>query len=245
VTSADAPGQPPAPPRPRVPLLVGIAALVLAADVVTKVLAVARLEDRDPVELLGGAVYLVLVRNPGAAFSLATGYTWVLSLIALGVVVVIIRVSRNLRSTGWAVAVAVVVVIARIARRLRSAGWAVALGLVLGGALGNLMDRIFRAPGPLQGHVVDVVSLFAPDGSVWPVFNLADSSIVTGGVLLVLLALTGRELDGTRVARQHAAKGGAAKSMQPHDAVPQEPPQPGPVGADETAQGTTQRTDRG
>jgi signal peptidase II len=223
VTSADAPGQPPAPPRPRVPLLVGIAALVLAADVVTKVLAVARLEDEGPVELLGGAVYLVLVRNPGAAFSLATGYTWVLSLIA----------------------VAVVVVIARIARRLRSAGWAVALGLVLGGALGNLMDRIFRAPGPLQGHVVDVVSLFAPDGSVWPVFNLADSSIVTGGVLLVLLALTGRELDGTRVARQHAAKGGAGKGMQPHDAAPQEPPQPGPVGADETPQGTTQRTDRG
>ena len=158
-------------------------------DVVTKVLAVARLEGREPVELLGGAVYLVLVRNPGAAFSLATGYTWVLSLVA----------------------VAVVVVIVRIARRLRSTGWAVALGLVLGGALGNLADRIFRAPGPLQGHVVDVVSLFAPDGSVWPVFNLADSSIVTGGVLLVLLALTGRELDGTRVVRQHAAKGGVAK----------------------------------
>ena len=62
----------------------GIAGLVLAADVVTKVLAVARLEDRDPVELLGGAVYLVLVRNPGAAFSLATGYTWVLTLVATG-----------------------------------------------------------------------------------------------------------------------------------------------------------------
>ena len=152
----------------------------------------ARLEGRDPVELLGGAVYLVLVRNPGAAFSLATGYTWVLSLVA----------------------VAVVVVIARIARRLRSTGWAVALGLVLGGALGNLIDRIFRSPGPLQGHVVDVVSLFAPDGSVWPVFNLADSSIVTGGVLLVLLALTGRELDGTRVVRQHAAKGGAARARR-------------------------------
>jgi signal peptidase II len=164
---------------------VGIAALVLAADVVTKVLAVARLEDQDPVELLGGAVYLVLVRNPGAAFSLATGYTWVLSLIA----------------------VAVVVVIARIARRLRSAGWAVALGLVLGGALGNLTDRIFRAPGPLQGHVVDVVSLFAPDGSVWPVFNLADSSIVCGGVIAVLLATRGLQLDGTRATGESAPAG--------------------------------------
>lgn len=178
-----APGPTPAPARTRVPLLVGIASLVLVADVLTKVLAVAELEGRAPVELLGGAVYLVLVRNPGAAFSLATGYTWVLSLVA----------------------VAVVVVIARIARRLRATGWAVALGLVLGGALGNLSDRLFRSPGPLQGHVVDVVSLFAPDGSVWPVFNLADSSIVTGGVLLVLLALTGRELDGTRVPRHHAA----------------------------------------
>jgi signal peptidase II len=174
--------------RSRILLLGGIAALVLAVDVLTKVVAVARLEGKPPVELLGGAVYLVLVRNPGAAFSLATGYTWVLSLVA----------------------VAVVVVIVRIARRLRSTGWAVALGLVLGGALGNLGDRIFRTPGPLRGHVVDVVSLFAPDGSVWPVFNLADACIVSGGVLLVLLALTGRELDGTRAVRQSAA----AKSVK-------------------------------
>jgi signal peptidase II len=160
----------------KVRLLSLIAVLVLAADILTKVIGVARLEGREPLELLGGAVYLVLVRNPGAAFSLATGYTWVLTLVAIAVVVVIIRVARRLRSTGWAVA----------------------LGLVLGGALGNLTDRIFRSPGPLQGHVVDTVSLFAPDGSIWPVFNLADSAIVTGGVLLVLMALLGRELDGTR-----------------------------------------------
>jgi signal peptidase II len=183
VSAPDAPGSTPSPPRSRVLLLAGIAALVLAADVLTKVAAVARLEGREPVELLGGLVYLVLVRNPGAAFSLATGYTWVLSLVA----------------------VAVVVVIARIARRLRSTGWAVALGLVLGGALGNLADRIFRTPGLLRGHVVDVVSLLVPDGSVWPVFNLADSSIVSGGMLLVLLALTGRELDGTRAVRSGTA----------------------------------------
>ena len=191
VSAPDVPGSTPSRPRSRVLLLGGIAALVLAADILTKRAAVARLEGREPVELLGGAVYLVLVRNPGAAFSLATGYTWVLSLVA----------------------VAVVVVIARIARRLRSTGWAVALGLVLGGALGNLTDRIFRAPGPLRGHVVDIVSLLAPDGHVWPVFNLADSSIVCGGVLLVLLALTGRELDGSRAVREtpatNAARGGA------------------------------------
>ena len=150
--------------------------MVLVADLVTKIIGVAELEGREPVRILGGLVYLQLVRNPGAAFSLATGYTWVLSLIAVGVVVVIIRVARRLRSTGWAVA----------------------LGLILGGALGNLVDRIFRAPGPLQGHVVDTVSLFAPDGRVWPVFNLADACIVSGGALLVLLALLGRELDGSR-----------------------------------------------
>jgi signal peptidase II len=160
----------------KVRLLALIAVTVLVGDILTKIIGVAQLEGEQPVRVLGGLVYLQLVRNPGAAFSLATGYTWVLTLVAAAVVVVIIRV----------------------ARRLRSAGWAVSLGLILGGALGNLTDRIFRAPGPLQGHVVDTVSLFAPDGRVWPVFNLADACIVTGGVLLVLLALLGRELDGTR-----------------------------------------------
>jgi signal peptidase II len=180
------PGEAPANPTgPKVRLLSLIAVAVLAVDVVTKVLAVAQLEDREPVEILGGLVYLQLVRNPGAAFSLATGYTWVLTIVAIAVVVVIVRVARRLRSTGWAVA----------------------LGLVLGGALGNLTDRLFRSPGPLRGHVVDVVSLLAPDGRVWPVFNLADSSIVSGGALLVLLALLGRELDGTRTARRKAAEG--------------------------------------
>jgi signal peptidase II len=160
----------------KIRLLALIAVVVLSADLVTKIIGVAELEGREPIRILGGLVYLQLVRNPGAAFSLATGYTWVLSLIAVGVVLVIIRVARRLRSTGWAVA----------------------LGLILGGAMGNLVDRIFRAPGPLQGHVVDTVSLFGPDGRVWPVFNLADACIVSGGALLVLLALLGRELDGTR-----------------------------------------------
>jgi signal peptidase II len=169
-------------PPKRVLLLAVVAVAILGLDILTKVLSVAELEGRPPVELLGGAVYLILVRNPGAAFSLATGYTWVLTLIAVAVVVVIVRISRKLRSTGWALA----------------------LGLVLGGALGNLTDRLFRAPGPLQGHVVDVVSVFAPDGSVWPVFNLADSSIVCGGILLVLMALLGRELDGTKTTKEEA-----------------------------------------
>ena len=161
-------------PARRVGLLAAVAAVTLIADLTTKVLAVAQLEGREPVRLLGGAVYLVLYRNSGAAFSLATGMTWLLTLIAIGVVIVIVR----------------------LAPRLRSAGWALGLGLVLGGATGNLGDRLFRSPGPLRGHVVDFVSAFSPDGSVWPVFNVADSAIVTGGILLVLMAALGRDYDG-------------------------------------------------
>ena len=167
---------PDAPPRRRVGLFGITAAIVLAADVAAKAAVVARLEGERPVRLLGGAIYLVLFRNSGAAFSMATGMTWLLTIIAMTVVVVIIR----------------------FAPKLRSAGWAVGLGLVLGGAAGNLVDRLFRAPGPLRGHVVDFFSVFAPDGSVFPVFNVADSAIVVGGLLLMLLAVLGRDYDGRR-----------------------------------------------
>jgi signal peptidase II len=168
------------PGRRRVGLLAATAAITLLLDLLSKIVVVATLEGHPPVELLGGGLYLVVYRNAGAAFSMATRLTWLLSLIALGVVVAIVR----------------------LAPRLRSAGWAFGLGLVLGGALGNLVDRLLRAPGPLRGHVVDFLSLLAPDGSVWPVFNLADSAIVCGGVALVLLAATGRELDGSRGPRR-------------------------------------------
>ncbi|MEV1293522.1 signal peptidase II [Pseudonocardia sp. NPDC049635] len=155
-------------------LLAGIAAAVLALDVATKVAAVATLEHRDPVTVIDGFLYLTLLRNPGAAWSMATGYTWVLTIIAVVVVGVII----------W------------IARKLASTGWAIGLGLVLGGALGNLMDRFFRSPGPMRGHVVDMFAAFSPDGSIFPVFNIADSALVCGGILLVLMALRGVEIDG-------------------------------------------------
>lgn len=161
-------------------MLVVVAVLVLLADAASKVAVVARVEPGQPVRVLGGAVYLVLVRNPGAAFSLATGMTWLLTIVAVVVVAVIVR----------------------MARRLRSAGWAWGLGLVLGGALGNLIDRLFRAPGVLQGHVVDFISVGSDHGQYWPIFNLADSCIVSGGILLVLLAFLGREPDGTRGARK-------------------------------------------
>jgi signal peptidase II len=168
----------PLPPR-RLGLLLAAAAIALTADIVSKVLIVSRLPGRESVRLLGGALYLDLYRNPGAAFSLATGMTWLLTVIAIGVVVAILR----------------------MAPKLRSAGWAVGLGLILGGATGNLIDRIFREPAPFRGHVVDFLSVFADNGRVFPVFNLADSSIVVGGCLLVLMAVLGRDYDGRRTAK--------------------------------------------
>lgn len=164
------------PPRRQVVLLAAVAALALVLDFASKSLVVVTMEGHPPVEVAGGLLYFDVLRNSGAAFSIATGMTWLLTLIAIGVVIAIIR----------------------LAPKLRSPGWAVGLGLVLGGALGNLVDRMFRAPGPLRGHVVDFISVFKPWGGAWPVFNLADSAICVGGVLLVLLALLGKDYDGSR-----------------------------------------------
>jgi signal peptidase II len=166
----------PAQRRPRTRLLFLLAGAVFALDLASKLLVVATLALGEDVRVLGGAVYLTHARNTGAAFSFAEGATVVFTLIAVVVSVVIVRAARRLYSTGWAVA----------------------LGLVLGGALGNLVDRVFRDPGFLRGGVVDFVSVFAPDGEVYPIFNVADSAIVCGGVLGVVLALRGIEFDGRR-----------------------------------------------
>ncbi len=91
-----------------------------------------------------------------------------------------------------AIAAAVILVIARISRKLYSMPWAIALGLLLGGAFGNLTDRIFRSPGIFEGEVVDFI---APKH--FAVFNLADSAIVCGGILIVLLSFRGLDPDGT------------------------------------------------
>jgi signal peptidase II len=157
--------------RRRIGVLVGVAVLVLALDIVTKVLVVAKLSDRAPISLLGGFLHLRVSRNPGAAFSLGTSLTALYSVIAITVIVVILRTSR----------------------RIRSLPWAITLGLLLGGATGNLTDRIFRYPGPFRGWVVDWIQI-----PHWPVFNLADSAIVCGGILAVLLSARGIRLDGQR-----------------------------------------------
>jgi signal peptidase II len=158
--------------RRRIGVLVAVAAFVLAADAVTKAIVVAHLRDDQPVHLIGNVLMLWLTRNPGAAFSVGTGETVVFTVIAFGVIVYI----------------------ARTARKLYSLGWAIALGLLLGGAMGNLGDRIFRAPGLFRGDVVDWIAVTR----FYPIFNLADSAIVCGGILTVLLAMRGHHLDGTR-----------------------------------------------
>ncbi|MFF9558009.1 signal peptidase II [Streptomyces albus] len=163
--------RPPAPARKRrILVLMSVAAFAFVLDLVSKLVVVAELENHEPIELIGTWLQLSVIRNPGAAFGMGEALTIVLT----------------------AIAVAVVVVIARIARKLYSTPWAIALGLLLGGACGNLADRIFRAPGVFQGAVVDFI---APKH--FAVFNLADSAIVCGGILIVLLSFRGLDPDGT------------------------------------------------
>jgi signal peptidase II len=170
-----------APPatRPRaaaLALLGGIALVAVVIDQVTKQLSLANLDPREPVRLFGGLIYLSLAHNSGAAFSMGSNYTFVFPLITIVVI-------------GW---------IGWMALKLRSVPWAVSLGLVLGGAIGNLGDRLFRPPGFLHGHVVDMISAFAPGGEHFAIFNVADSCLVVGVILAVLLELTGRQRDGGR-----------------------------------------------
>ena len=179
----------------KVGLLAGIAAVVVILDLITKIIVVATVNPDEPVRVLGGLIYFSLIRNPGAAFSFATGMTWLFAIIAIVVVGVIIRMAPRLRSTPWAVS----------------------LGLVLGGAIGNLIDRIFRSPGFLQGPVVDFVSVFGPNAEYFPVFNVADSAITIGGISLVVTALLGIDFDGTSTRKKASTDGPAADAPKPED----------------------------
>jgi signal peptidase II len=157
--------------RPRIAALLLVAVTVLALDVASKALVVEVMSDRAPIRVLGDLLEVTYARNPGAAFSFGQGMTVVFT----------------------AVAVVVIVAILRLAPRLRSLGWAIALGGLLGGALGNLSDRLFRSPGVLRGNVVDWIHV-----AHWPIFNLADSAIVTSAVMIAILVFRGIHPDGTR-----------------------------------------------
>ncbi|MFJ9774894.1 signal peptidase II [Kitasatospora sp. NPDC101157] len=164
--------------RRRVGVLLVVAVLAFLIDLGSKLLVVAKLENHAAIKVIGDVVTLQVIRNSGAAFGMGQALTVVFTMIASAVIVVI-----------W-----------RIARRLYSLPWAIALGLLLGGALGNLTDRLFRAPGVFRGHVVDFISV-----QHFAVFNLADSAIVCGGILVVLLSFRGSNPDGS--VHQPAEKG--------------------------------------
>ena len=149
----------------------GVALVAYAVDVSTKVLVVERLSGNADVPLVGNVLVLHLTRNPGAAFSTGTGYTVLLTCIAITAVLVVLHLSR----------------------RVGDLVWAVALGLLLAGVSGNLTDRLFREPGPLRGHVIDFLML-----PHWPVFNVADMCINVAAGLILLQAFRGIRIDGGR-----------------------------------------------
>ncbi|HKE64994.1 MAG TPA: signal peptidase II [Micromonosporaceae bacterium] len=153
-----------------------VAAVALALDIVTKQLVVAHLRIGEPVRIIPGLLYFNSDRNGGAAFSMGTSITWVFPTIAIIVSGTIVYLARSVRSVAWAIA----------------------LGLVLAGALGNLVDRLFRAPGPFRGEVVDFIALFNGSAHGFAIFNVADSCLTIGVILAVLLELLGRHRDGSR-----------------------------------------------
>lgn len=158
-------------------MLAVVAVLGLAVDVATKVWVVAELEGQRQLDL--GQLIIRVSRNSGAAFSFAQDKTWFFTVFAAIVIGVVL----------WQ------------ARRVRDPGWALALGLLLAGAAGNLVDRLFRSPGPGRGAVVDFLDL-----QFWPSFNVADSCIVCGGILAVILSYRGRQIDGCRASDNCAGR---------------------------------------
>ncbi|MEC5150001.1 signal peptidase II [Cryobacterium sp. GrIS_2_6] len=161
-------------------IVLGLAALgVYAFDQTAKFLVVSSLTEGSTVRVLGDVLQWHYVRNPGAAFSLATGMTWIFTIIAAAVVVFIVI----------------------FAGRIRSLAWALVFGLLLGGVLGNLTDRLFREPSFGLGHVVDFIT------TPWlipAIYNVADASIVTSMVIFMILTIRGIGLDGRRAVRESA-----------------------------------------
>lgn len=166
--------------------LAGVAVVVYGVDQVTKYLIVENLRVGEQLPVVGNILQLHFVRNAGAAFSLASAYTWFFSIVAAGVTVFII----------W------------FARRIHSAGWAVLFGMLLGGTTGNLTDRLIREPGFGQGHVIDFIQVYGYPA----IFNIADSFIVASMGLFIILTVRGIGLDGKRAATPTGADDSAGDS---------------------------------
>ncbi len=175
-------------------LLVVVAVLAYATDQVSKAIALDRLADGQPRPFIGEFIRFKLIGNPGAALSLGASNTWVMTAIALGVLVAIVFVAKGLGSRAWAIA----------------------LGLLLGSAVGNLTDRFVRPPGGGSGHVVDFI-----DYNRWFIGNVADIWIVSAACLIVLLALLGIGVDGHRDGHRDGDSGGgrSERADRPDDAA--------------------------
>lgn len=152
--------------------LVLVALVAYGFDQLTKYLVVKNMVEGNQVDAIGQILQFHFVKNSGAAFSLASGSTWVFSIAASAVTVFIVL----------------------FARRIRSLGWAVLFGMLLGGTAGNLTDRLFREPGFGVGHVVDFIQVYGFPA----IFNIADSFIVASMGLFIILTLRGINLDGHR-----------------------------------------------
>ena len=161
-------------------LVYAVGIVVVVLDQITKALAVANLEGQPKVQVVGDLLQLTFVRNPGAAFGFGVTNTWVFTVFAAVVTVVIIWFSRSVVNL-W---------------------WALSMGLLLGGAVGIFIDRWIQTPGGGSGHVVDFLEL--PN---WPVFNVADMAVVSGAVLMVALSLFG--VDYRPTADEDPDSGGA------------------------------------
>lgn len=158
-----------------------VAVGIYGLDQLSKFLVVSNLDVGEQVPVLGEVLQFHFVKNSGAAFSLASGSTWFFSIVAAGVAVFIV----------W------------YARRIRSMSWAILFGMLLGGTLGNLTDRLFREPSFGLGHVIDFVQVWGFPA----IFNVADSFIVASMGLFIILSLRGVRLDGTRAPKTAAAAG--------------------------------------
>lgn len=168
-------------------VLAGAAIAAYGLDQFSKFLVVSNLTEGEVVPVIGSALQWQFVRNPGAAFSLASGMTWIFTILAAAVITFIV----------W------------FARRIRSIAWAVVFGLLLGGVLGNLTDRLLREPSFGLGHVVDFIS------TPWlipAIYNFADIAIVSSMVLFMILTIRGIGLDGTRDVRTTTVTPEAAAS---------------------------------
>lgn len=183
-------------------ILVAIAGVVLLIDQLVKNWVVAHLVEGQTVPVLGEFLRWHFVRNPGAAFSMASGSTWIFTILAAAVVVVILTQLR----------------------RLRSLPWAVFLGLLLGGVLGNLTDRLTRAPGFPEGHVIDYIStpwmwLWFPEA----IYNIADIAIVSGMILFIVITIVDIPINGAgrkKSSDPELPSDGVDDSPEGHNATP-------------------------